>query len=68
MALEHITYVEQKLRWMEDHEIWPNGLRYLWTDAFGVVLYLSLYKQTDNEQYLHRAEILIDDVYRVLGR
>ena len=29
-------YVLTKLDWMRERHIWPNGLRYLWTDAFGV--------------------------------
>ena len=37
-------YVLDKLRWMRAEHIWPNGLRYLWTDAFGVVLLVSLYR------------------------
>ena len=32
----------RKLDWMRREGIWPNGLRYLWTDAFGVVLLVSL--------------------------
>ena len=27
-----------KLAWMREQRIWPNGLRYLWTDAFGGAL------------------------------
>jgi hypothetical protein len=38
-----IAAVLDKLRWMRDQQIWPNGKRYLWTDAFGVVLLASLY-------------------------
>ena len=68
MALEDIDYVKQKLRWMEEQEIWPNGLRYLWTDAFGVVLYLSLYHKTGDASCLAKAEWLVEEVYRVLGR
>ena len=37
------AYVLNKLEWMRARRIWPNGLRYLWTDAFGVVLLVSLY-------------------------
>ena len=44
-----IAYVRAKLAWMEAEHIWPNGLRYLWTDAFGVVLYLSLHRETGEE-------------------
>jgi hypothetical protein len=53
---------------MAEREIWPNGLRYLWTDAFGLVLYLSLYGETGEDSYLRSAEQLVSDVYRVLGR
>ena len=37
-----VDYVLAKLDWMRRGRIWPNGLRYLWTDAFGVVLLVSL--------------------------
>lgn len=68
MALTDIRYVERKLEWMESQGIWPNGLRYLWTDAFGLVLYLSLLDATHDNRYLTLAQRLVDDVYRVLGR
>lgn len=68
MPLEDIDYVKKKLQWMEEQEIWPNGLRYLWTDAFGVVLFISLYHKTGDETYLAKAEHLVEEVYRVLGR
>lgn len=68
VALRDIAWVEAKLRWMEANAIWPNGLRYLWTDAFGLVLYLSLYEATGNGEYRVRAQSLVGDVYRVLGR
>lgn len=68
MALNDIDYVEQKLQWMEAQQIWPNGLRYLWTDAFGLVLYLSLYAETGEDVYRSSADQLVSDVYRVLGR
>jgi hypothetical protein len=58
----------EKLEWMEERGIWPNGLRYLWTDAFGLVLYISLYRETGDAKYLERAEALVRDVDRVLGR
>jgi hypothetical protein len=35
-AARRIEYVLDKLRWMRAEHIWPDGLRYLWTDAFGV--------------------------------
>jgi len=68
VALKDISYVEAKLQWMETNSIWPNGQRYLWTDAFGVVLYLSLYQETSDTKYLEQAKTLVDEVYRVLGR
>lgn len=68
MAMSDIDYVQTKLHWMEQQEIWPNGLRYLWTDAFGLVLYLSLYDHTGDEVYLRKSKSLVNEVYRVLGR
>ena len=68
MPLQDFDFVKQKLQWMEEQEIWPNGLRYLWTDAFGLVLYLTLYRDTSEDGYLNKAEWLVKDVYRVLGR
>eukprot|EP01083_Nonionella_stella_P010063 28778_1 len=41
--------------------------RYLWTDAFGVINYLTLYVSTDNEQYLDQAKLLVQDVHDILG-
>lgn len=63
-----ISYVRQKLRWMRANRIWPNGLRYLWTDAFGVVLLVSLYEELSDASFLDDAESLVSEVERVLGR
>ncbi len=63
-----IEYVLDKLAWMREQSIWPNGLRYLWTDAFGLVLLVSLYKELNDDQYLKQAEWLVAEVERVLGR
>ena len=63
-----IDYVLAKLEWMRTEGIWPNGLRYLWTDPFGVVLLVSLYRQLGDERWLDQAEQLVGDVERVLGR
>lgn len=60
--------VLEKLDWMCAERIWPNGLRYIWTDAFGVVLYLSLYRELGEERWLDEAEHLVTEVERVLGR
>jgi hypothetical protein len=61
-------YVLCKLAWMRTNRIWPNGLRYLWTDAFGVVLLVSLYAQLRQPQYLDDAQRVVAEVDRVLGR
>ena len=56
------------LEWMREEEIWPNGLRYLWTDAFGLTLLMSLYQELHDDLFLAQAEWLVDEVDRVLGR
>ena len=66
--LHDIDYVLKRLRWMRDQRIWPNGLRYLWTDAFGIVLLISLYRHLHEQRYLDDAEWLVTEVERVLGR
>ena len=53
---------------MQKECIWPNGLRYLWTDAFGVVLLVSLYAELGDPRYLALAERVVAEVERVLGR
>ncbi len=63
-----IPSVLDKLAWLRAQSIWPNGLRYLWTDAFGVVLLVSLYHELQDERYLAEAEWLVAEVERVLGR
>jgi hypothetical protein len=42
--------------------------RYLWTDAFAVCNFLTLYRQTGDEKYRVLALNLIDQVHAVLGR
>jgi hypothetical protein len=61
-------YVIDKLARMRAESIWPNGRRYLWTDAFGVVLLVSLYSESGERQYLDQAEWVVAQVDRVLGR
>jgi hypothetical protein len=65
---EAISYVRNKLRWMRSQQIWPNGLRYLWTDAFGVVLLVSLFEELGERSFLDDAQWLVADVNRVLGQ
>jgi hypothetical protein len=57
-----------RLDWMHDEGLWPDGRRYLWTDAWGVLLYVSLWEETANERWLDTAEALVAEVERVLGR
>jgi len=66
--LKDMPKVLKKLRWMREQRIWPNGLRYLWTDAFGVVFLVSLYRKLGEKQYLDEAEWVVSEVNRVLGR
>jgi len=66
--LKEIDKVLATLDWMRQERIWPNGLRYLWTDAFGVVLLVSLYNELNEEGYLDEAERVVAEVERVLGR
>lgn len=68
MVLADTGYALQKLAWMRRERIWPNGLRYLWTDAFGVVLLVSLYEALDEKRWLDEAEWVVAEVNRVLGR
>jgi hypothetical protein len=63
-----LDLVLDKLHWLRQQRIWPNGLRYLWTDAFGVVLLVSLYHALEDKKYLDEAEWVVAEVDRVLGR
>jgi len=63
-----IDYVLSKLEWMREQRIWPNGLRYLWTDAFGVILLVSLCRELQDSRYLDEAKWVVAEVERVLGR
>ncbi|KAH6892944.1 hypothetical protein B0T10DRAFT_591744 [Thelonectria olida] len=42
--------------------------RYLWTDAFGVVNFVTLFKETSSPKYLVLAKRLVQTVHDVLGR
>lgn len=67
-ACKDIPYVLDKLSWMRAQRIWPNGRRYTWTDAFGVVLLVSLYAELGERRFLDEAEWVVSEVNRVLGR
>jgi hypothetical protein len=41
--------------------------RYLWTDAFAVFNFISLFRHTEEEKYLERAIQLVAQVHNVLG-
>lgn len=63
--------IEHVLAWldaMRREQIWPNGLRYLWTDAFGVVLLVSLADNLADDRFIEQAESVVGEVDRVLGR
>jgi hypothetical protein len=42
--------------------------RYLWTDAFGVLNFLTLYHATSSPTYLTLAKSLVNSVHNILGR
>jgi len=42
--------------------------RYLWTDAYGVVNFITLHKCTGDARYLDQADRLIKEVHDVLGK
>lgn len=45
-----------------------GGGRYLWTDAFGVCNYITLYCETKEQRYLDQADALIKQVHDILGK
>jgi hypothetical protein len=67
-GLKDIDYVLVKLDFMRAERIWPNGLRYLWTDAFGLVLLVSLHEELKEQHFFDEAVQLVTEVERVLGR
>jgi hypothetical protein len=68
LPLREIAAVQARLGWMRQARIWPNGLRYLWTDAFGVVLLVSLWHELRDQRLLRECEWVVAEVERVLGR
>jgi len=67
-AQRRIDGVLERLEHMREERIWPNGPRYLWTDAFGLVLLVSLFRTTGEARFLDEARRLVAEVDRVLGR
>jgi hypothetical protein len=51
---------------MREQQIWPNGRRYLWTDAFGVLL--SAYRQLGQKRYSGEVKWLVWQVDRSLAK
>src|SRR5882757_7608402 len=68
MTKPNIDKVLAKLDSMRKECIWPNGRRYLWTDAFGVVMLLSLHRELAQQKFLDDAEWVVAEVEFVLGR
>ena len=60
--------IVERLARMREQRIWPNGPRYLWTDAFGVVLLVSLWEELQDDRLLAECEWVVAEVERVLGR
>ena len=58
-----IANVLRKLDWMREQRIWPNGTRYLWTDSFGVVLLVSLYRELEDYKFLDDAERVVEEYW-----
>ena len=63
-----IAAVESRLAWMRRTRILLNGPRYLWTDAFGLVLLVSLWHEIRDDRLLRECEWVVAEVERVLGR
>ena len=68
MTVSPVESVRERLARMREERIWPNGPRYLWTDAFGVVLLVSLWRELRDDRLLAECEWVVAEVERVLGR
>jgi len=60
--------IENANNWTPPPNSGGHGGRYLWTDAFGVLNFLTLYRETDQVKFLVFAERLAQTVHDVLGR
>lgn len=60
--------VESAKTWKPPERSGGHRGRYLWTDAFGVVNFITLSKETNDESHLKRAIRLSETVHDVLGR
>jgi hypothetical protein len=61
-ACRDISCVLDKVSWMRAERISPNGRRYTWTDAFGVVLLVFLYAELGKPRFLDEAEWVASEV------
>jgi hypothetical protein len=52
--------VRSLLGWMRDERMWPNGARDLFTDAFGIVLLISMFRATGDRVFVEDAERIAD--------
>lgn len=64
-----LSWVKSRLQFLEEKRMWPvgNKVRYLWTDAWGIVVLASLYHATGEERWLQTAEWIVRDVQAKLG-
>src|SRR5438874_1794316 len=62
-----VEYVLAKLDWMERERIWPNGLRYLWTDAFDGYVSYRLLGEAALGSEIAEMRALIEAQYRSLA-
>ena len=60
--------MQQAKAWTPPEKSGGHRGRYLWTDAFGVINYLTLNKETSDPKYLAHAIRLSETVHDVLGR
>jgi len=51
-----------------DKPLSPSMSRYLWTDAHGVLNFISLARETGDASYLDKADALVEAVHDTLGR
>lgn len=58
---------DQLAQWHPPENSGGHRGRYLWTNAFGVLKFLNLYKETSDAKYMTLASALIAAVYTVLG-
>ncbi|KAL8717919.1 MAG: hypothetical protein Q9181_008261 [Wetmoreana brouardii] len=58
---------EQAMQWQPSESSGGHRGRYLWTDAFGVLNFLTLHKEAGDQKYIYLPNRLIETVHAVLG-